>query len=438
MSSNSSRSKYAKKMFEELIKKGIAEENEVNKVISMPELLPLIYKNYKKTLKHLVDGISLENLNLECLALNHRMPKSLIKELIKLIGNNNDKLKEFYNNLVKNEYSILNTRIINDIIKLIGNDKSALNDFYNNLAKNKNLAKKKNFNVFPINKYREYFKSSNPADFGIVLKTLCASENPEVIKLLIDIDILNHADILNNADFVYWLKTLCASQNPEVIQLLLKDILNPKMIKLLKEKLDPADFGSVLKTLCASQNPEVIKLLKDLLNPADFGIVLKTLCASQNPEVIQLLTDIMNDYNHEDWGRHLDITTLSANPTTEAITLLRDGGMWDALSSNPHPEAIKLLRVQIDIERNYIEKPRQQTYTKERINWKKLSANTGAIELLINWEKISANTGAIELIIEKLRNEGSVPISQYDIKNKINKNKLSTNPAIFVKYDIPK
>ena len=56
----------------------------------------------------------------------------------------------------------------------------------------------------------------------------------------------------------------------------------------------------------------------------------------------------------------------------------------------------------------------------------------------INWEKLSANTGAIELIIEKLRNEGSVPISQYDKKNKINKNKLSTNPAIFVKYDIPK
>lgn len=462
-SSTSSRSKYYKgMMFEKLMlknpEKGIPE---VDRVFSMPELPRSIYEQYKKSLKYeqykiplkfFVDGISLENLNIVSLALNPRLSPSFAKELIEMISNNKAKLKEFYHNLAKNEnhkvFSILRKeyRDFPNSDKLGWDALSANPNAISILVKeyNKNpLSNKiglcflsKNTHICAIRILKKIIYSENNLKNRICFHFL--SNNPTAITLLRKEKNRNH--LLNNTKFNL-------SENPNISEL--KEMLveeanfnkldmeklagNPfaprelleKLIDKLKQK-NSYNLYKLSSNFSMNPNPEAVKLLREeyVENSNSELINLFSLSKNINPEAIKLLREIIrggiirpNRYNLS--------YNLAENPTSEAITLLKELNKigyiiinWDVLSGNPHPEAITLLRDKIEKER-----------TKPIIGQGR-----------INWEKISANTGAFELIIEKLKKEqpdASGIISEYDIKNRINKDKLSTNPAIFVKYEKP-
>jgi hypothetical protein len=469
-------------MFEELIKKGIREENEVNRVISMSEILLPIYENYKKSLKYFVDGISLKNLNFEYLALNPRLPNSLIKEIIELIGDDEEKLKDFYHNLAKNK----NPKVFSILRKIYNeNPDSDKLDWYDLSA---------NPNAISILK-KEYERNPNRIDFN----ALSSNTHRDAIKLLKRRIVIENqpnvfATFKSHREIINWISL---SANPNAISILkkeyernpnridfnalssntqiskLKDILIEEanfnklnMIYLASNPFAPRELLEIIdrKEVFKAYNPNfyVIELMikEYKIDPRSRNIKWYPLSESPNPEAIKLLRDVIEyEINEKEKEKraeykiykmsiisiytwYIDFTRLSANPTDEAVSLLKkyvdielastmteydvSKVDWDALSSNPHPEAIKLLREKIVEER-------KQTYDKRH------KAKTGKDR--INWDKISANTGAIELIIEKLRNETpdiSGSISVYDTIYKINKDELSTNPAIFVNYDIPK
>jgi hypothetical protein len=253
------------------------------------------------------------------------------------------------------------------------------------------------------------------------------------------------------------------SKHPQISKL--KDILITNFKKLCiiylesnpfapVELLDKIDSKDVFK-VADNPNLYVINLMRKEYDRDNNtrNINWYSLSSSTIPEAITLLRDRIEYEIKEDekrevykrrsltsiYGSFIDFTRLSANPTDEAISLLKEyvdielrstspksNVDWDALSSNPHPIAIELLRKKIAREREevYDDNLKKPYIGKDRINW----------------GNIAANIGAIELIKEKLIKESPDAIfgriSTYDKIYKLDKNKLSTNPAIFVDYDI--
>ncbi len=155
-----------------------------------------------------------------------------------------------------------------------------------------------------------------------------------------------------------------------------------------------------------SINPRAIDSLKANPKLIDWGL----LCANTNPEAIELVAKKIEEEKKlskdelEDLDPHkkIDWRYLSENPS--AIELLKANSKkieWDWLSKNPN--AIELLKVNLG-----------------KINWDLLSGNPNAIELLkaypskINWDNLSVNPNAIELLKENF--------------NEIRWDKLSSNP----------
>ena len=459
-SSTSSRSKYARIMFHKLML-GRKDKNQVdalNRLLSMHDISRPIYEQYKKSLKLFVDGISLENLNIVSLALNPRLPPSLIKELIKRIGDDKAKLKEFYHNLAKNE----NPKVFSILRKEYRDFPDSDKLDWDALSANPNAISiiKKEYNRNPLsNRIGLCFLSKNTHLYAIrILKKIIEAENnlknkicfhflstnPTAITLLGNEKNRNH--LLNNTKFNL-------SENPNISEW--KDMLveeanfnkldmeklagNPfaprelleKLIEKTKQK-NSYNLYNLSYNFSKNPNPEAVKLLREeyLKNSKSELIHLFSLSKNINPEAIKLLRKIINDKIIHPIRYNLSYN-LAENPTSEAITLLKElividyiSINWDTLSGNPHPEAIELLREKI-------EKERTETHF----------ANTPIIgQGRINWEKISANTGAFELIIEKLKKEqpdASGKISDYDKIYRINIDELSKNPVIFVKYEIP-
>jgi hypothetical protein len=488
-SSKSPRSKYANKMYVNTMlgtkPKGI---DAVNKVFVMHGVTDqIIYKNYKNSLKYLVDGISLENLNLEYLALNPRLPNSFIKDIIKLIGDNKNSLKRFYHNLAENK----NPKVFSILRKEYRDNR--------NSDKLNWYALLRNPNAISILK-EEYELDPNKIDFN----WLSSNTHRDAIKLLerriaVENQYLPvYANFKSDNRFINW---LLLSANPNAIKLIRKEYerdpvsnriifaelsKHPQISKLTDILLEDANFKKLNKIYLASNPFAPVKLLdkigRDLVfqaadNPNLYVINLMReeydgnkdtrnikwypLSESTIPDAIKLLRDKIEYKIKEDkkkkvyernsltsiYGSFIDFTRLSANPTDEAISLLKeyvdnpvkaynvDTGRfdnsnvnvdWDALSSNPHPIAIELLRDKIAREREevYDDNLKEPYIGKDRINW----------------GNIAANIGAIELIKEKLIKESPDAIfgriSTYDKIYKLDKNKLSTNPAIFVDYDI--
>jgi hypothetical protein len=478
--SKSPRSKYAKKMYVNTMlgttPKGI---DEVNRVFLMHGVTDQIYKYYKNSLKYLVDGISLDNLNLEYLALNPRLPNSLIKDIIKLIGDDEYDLKRFYHNLAKNK----NPKVFSILRKEYRDNSNSDKLDWEALSRNPN--------AISILK-KEYELNPNRIDFN----SLSINTHRDAIKLLkrrIEVENKYLPDVF--AEFKSYDKVInwfSLSANPNAIKLIREEFerkyekntvqnrtnfdklsIHPQISELTDILLEKTNFNK-LDMIHLASNPDAPDELLDRINrrlvflavnPNIYVIKLmikeyekehntrnikwERLSESTIPEAIKLLKDIIEyeiteNENETDprykrtnisiYQWYINFKTLSANPTNEAVLLLKeyvdielaDGGGkiknvdWDALSSNPHPVAIELLRDKIARER------------KEEYN-KRFGAKTGKDR--INWGNISANIGAIELIIEKLKKE-TLGISTYDEIYKIDKNKLSTNPAIFVDYDI--
>ena len=119
-----------------------------------------------------------------------------------------------------------------------------------------------------------------------------------------------------------------------------------------------------------------------------------------------------SNYNKLEYNQIINWRNISANPN--AIELLKENQdkiHWDILSSNPN--AIELLK-------------NNQRY----INWLRLSKNSNAIELLKNnknkiyWGELSENPNAINLIKDRIQYE---KINNFHSNNYINWFKLSSN-----------
>lgn len=183
-----------------------------------------------------------------------------------------------------------------------------------------------------------------------------------------------------------------------------------------------------------SENPNAI----DFLSLPKNRVHINWEFLSENPEAVDFISLPENK-------KHIDYRNLSGNPNPKAIELLKERLKvnprivdWKALSKNPY--AIELLILpenneKIDwsslsgnIEAIDILK---DEYKKEnnRIDWKALSENPSAIDILkeeykkkknkINWKALSRNPNAIDIINEEYRR---------DKKNKINWKALSGNP----------
>jgi hypothetical protein len=122
---------------------------------------------------------------------------------------------------------------------------------------------------------------------------------------------------------------------------------------------------------------------------------------------------------------NLDWKALSGNPSAiELLSLSENYNRIDWESLSGNPSAIKLLSI-------------QEYYKK--IDWNKLSGNLNAIELLvankknINWGNLSGNPNAMHLIKEKIEHENNILTEEeYDdlnYKEKIDWEKLSGNPS---------
>jgi hypothetical protein len=423
-----------------------------------------------------VDGISSENLNFEYLALNPRLPNSLIKDIIKLIGDDEYDLKRFYHNLAKNK----NPKVFSILRKEYRDNRESDKLDWEALSRNPNAISilKKEYELNP-NRIDFYALSSNPHRDAIKLLKRrievenqyltnkfatfkshttnwhLLSANPNAIKLIREE--YKRDPVSNRIDFTK------LSKHPQISKL--KDILITNFKKLCiiylesnpfapVELLDKIDSKDVFK-VADNPNLYVINLMRKEYDRDNNtrNINWYSLSSSTIPEAIKLLRDIIeyeikkNEtiplYKRRSltsiYGSFIDFTRLSANPTDEAISLLKEyvdielrstspksNVDWDALSSNPHPIAIELLRYKIAREREevYDDNLKKPYIGKDRINW----------------GNIAANIGAIELIKEKLIKESPDAIfgriSTYDKIYKLDKNKLSTNPAIFVDYDI--
>jgi len=456
-------------------------KDEFNRVILMHGVTDKIYKYYKKSLKYLVDGISSENLNLEYLALNPRLPNSLIKKIIKLIGDDKKSLKRFYHNLANNK----NPKVFSILRKEYRDNPDSDKLDWEALSRNPNAISilKKEYELNPNRIYFNSLSSNTHRDAIKLLKRRIEVENNKYLPNV-------YAEVKSWDKIIDWCSL---SANPNAIKLIreeyerdpvsnrinftelskhpqiskLTDIFIEKTnfkklsIKYLESNpfapvklLEKIDSKDVFK---AADNPNlyVIKLMKEEYEKEHSTRNIKwyPLSESSIPEAIKLLRYII-EYEIEEnkkkplykrrsltsiYGSFIDFTRLSANPTDEAISLLNEyvdielrstspksNVDWDALSSNPHPIAIELLRYKIAREREevYDDNLKKPYIGKDRINW----------------GNIAANIGAIELIKEKLIKESPDAIfgriSTYDKIYKLDKNKLSTNPAIFVDYDI--
>jgi len=211
-----------------------------------------------------------------------------------------------------------------------------------------------------------------------------------------------------------------------------------------------------------------MEILKD--NPDK--IIWCELSKNSNPDAIELLKKQIkyeNNLSREEYydleGRNkIDWNELFKN--SNAIDLLKENPIqlnFNYLSANP--KAIDLLKEQIKYENTLDVK--EYTALENKINWERLSANPNAIDLLkerieyekynhssdsrdsrdssdskdstdhnyinrINWKELSANPNAIDLLKERIEYENTLYVKEYRVlKNKINWKQLSTNPSIF-------
>ena len=247
------------------------------------------------------------------------------------------------------------------------------------------------------------------------------STNPSAIDLLKD-----------NQDKINW---NYLSTNPNAIDLLKHnqdkinwDLFhsNPNAIKILKYNQDKINWGML------SSNINAIDLIKIRIT-YEYNLTFKeyiklknkinwnAICKYPYIDIVSILRKRIqyekklskSNYNELDYNSLINWRNISANPN--AIELLKENQdkiHWDILSSNPN--AIEILK-------------NNQRY----INWLRLSKNPNAIELLKNnndkiyWTELSSNPNAIELIKNRIQYEKTT-ISH--LNDYINWSKLSSNP----------
>ena len=282
-------------------------------------------------------------------------------------------------------------------------------------------------------KWREF--SSNPCDSAIkFLKAnqdyidwggLSANTNSKAIPLinkkikeenqLYELSPTEYAKLQNK---VYW---RALSANPKAI---------PLIITKIKEgiRLDDIDWDAL------SKNPAIFFTFKRNIE-AKSRIIARILL-NNSVSTKTKITDLPGDL-HKKIVK--DLKNVSKNILRDGIPI--DKLNWSYLSSNPN--AIDLLR-----ERMYFEKNLSEDEYKKlpyQINWAALCTNSDpeAIDLLsspenyikIDWLRLSSNPNAIKLLEKRVVYQLGLNYEQLErlsIHERVNWQKLSANPAIFV------
>jgi len=237
-----------------------------------------------------------------------------------------------------------------------------------------------------------------------------------------------------NAMFINW---DVLSKNPNAIDFLslpknkkhinyhqLSKNASPKAIELLRDKiieekgLSPEEFAKLEKYekinwKILSKNPEAIEILT---SPENYdNIYWKGLSSNPNPKAIEFLL-LDKNFDFIDWYE------FSRNPCDSAIKNLNlyDGFFidWDGLCENTNPKAIPIIKEKVLEER-------------------KLLPTEYAIKGKVNWRKLSSNLNAIELIIMRIKDESKLNEDEYrslKLQYKIDWDALSLNPSIFIPF----
>jgi hypothetical protein len=346
------------------------------------------------------------------------------------------------------------------------------------LKENPNIRRQINWEELSKNPYAiDILTSPENYDY-IKWKSLSSNTSPAAIKFLL-------SD--KNIDFIKWLefsRNSCNSaiqflkDNPEYIDWEgLSANTNSKAISLIKEKiikenqlyrLSPTEYAELRNKVywrALSANPKAIDLiiakikegirLDDIdwdalsQNPSIFftfnknidaksRIIARILSSSLIPSISSAktkITDLPVDLHKK---IIMDLKNISKNKLRDGIPI--DKLNWNYLSANPN--AIYLLR-----ERMYFEKNLSEDEYKKlpyQINWAALCTNSDpeAIILLslpenydkIDWLRLSSNPNAITLLEKRVKYQLSLNAEQLhrlSIHERVNWQKLSTNPAIF-------
>jgi hypothetical protein len=341
------------------------------------------------------------------------------------------------------------------------------------LKANPNIRRQKNWEELSKNPYAIDILTSPENYTYINWKSLSSNTSSAAIKFLLED---------KNIDFVKWLEF---SRNPcdDAIQFLkdnphhidwegLSANTNPIAILLLKKKikeenqlyeLSPTKYANLKnkvywRALSANPNaiPFIIKKIKDEIrlddidwnalseNPAIFFPFKKNIQAKSKMVTSILLRAraksgiaILPDELQEKIAG--DLITISINKLRDGIPV--DKLNWSGLCKNPN--AIDLIRDRMDFEKNLSKEDYDRLPYK--INWSALCCNSdpGAIDLLslpenydnIDWLRLSDNPNAIQLLEKRVVYQLSLngqQLNDLSIHKRINWQKISTNPAIFI------
>jgi hypothetical protein len=212
---------------------------------------------------------------------------------------------------------------------------------------------------------------------------------------------------------------------------------NPSAIDLLKENQHKINWGYL------STNPNAIDLLKENQDKINWDLL------HSNPNAIEILK-----YNEDkiDWrilssninAIHLikKRITYEYNLTFEEYIKLKNKVNWSAICRYPYINIIHILKKRIKYEKNLSKNNYNKLEYNEIINWRNISANPNAIELLkenqdkIHWDILSSNPNAIEILKNNQRyinwlrlskNPNAIELLKNN-KDKIYWGELSENP----------
>jgi hypothetical protein len=341
------------------------------------------------------------------------------------------------------------------------------------LKANPNIRRQKNWEELSKNPYAiEILTSPENYDY-IKWKSLSSNTSPAAIKFLLEdknIDFIkwlefsrNPCDdaiqfLIDNPDYIDW-EGLSANTNSKAIPLIKKKIKEENMLY----KLSPTKYAELQNKVywrALSANPKaipfIIKKIKDGIrlddidwnalseNPAIFFPFKKNVNAKSKMIASILskarsktgIANLPDDIHDKIVG---DLVTISINKLRDGIPVEKLN--WSGLCQNPN--AIDLIRDRMDFEKNLSKEEYDRLPYK--INWSALCMNSdpGAIELLslpenydnIDWLLLSSNPNAIQLLEERVKYQlglNGQQLNDLSIHKRINWQKLSSNPAIFV------
>ena len=264
---------------------------------------------------------------------------------------------------------------------------------------------------------------------------------------------------------------LSKNTNFEAINLLKERLLVEKSIpyKKLNEEENKINWEDLLKNSVAINGLK--KEFEEYLLKGEKKDLVPLL-QNENSKAIQILKKLLENGKYT--KKDINWDCISGNPSPEAFALLQENVNkinWKYLSTNTHPGAIKLLEKAIEEQMEWYDMEEFDDYAEldddKKIDWKLLSSNPKAIDILIkkwkaekrlmrfnneiydrlkelnmiiSWEYLSINPEAIKLIKKKLKLENKLSENRYYNLSKFEKiswKNLSSNPNAIKILSLP-